>query len=366
MVKKTTKNISKLAREAAKARTTVQQAPVTIGTSLSSVTPLTREFPGGMAIAGREFLGNVVMSSSSNFQLGALVPLHPAYYSGSMVGNICRTWEQYRFRSVTVHFVSRQPTSVTGQIALCVTREILEPCENGSNAAFLGRVMSRGMCSIGPLWRNHSVVVECDGNWRNIDAFVGSDYDDNVMCEMQAYVQASSADTAGYLLIDYEIEYRKPMYQPHSSSLPLTTGVGTSYTLVDSSSTPTANNAVQLNNASLSALPNGTIWRFILSIDQSTLATGTTAANAWNVGTTTSTNLTTISTTGSNITLSNGQALYIAVLGTALYAYASYEQALAGTSSGQLFYRTTGSTAGSFVGIAYQLRLGNAIVMFAQ
>ncbi len=306
------------------------------------------------------------MANSTNFQLAQLIPLHPAYFTGSMIGNMCRTWEQYRLRSCIVHFVSRQPTSTTGQVVLCVTREILEPCENGSNTAFLGRVMSRGMCSIGPLWRNHSVVIECDQQWRNVDAFVGSDYDDNVMCELQAYTQASSADTAGYLLIDYELEYRKPMYQPHSSSLPISTGVGVSYTLADSSSTPTANNAVQLTNTSITALSNGSVFRFVISVDQSTLATGTTAANAWNVGTGVNTNLSTVTTTGTNITISNGQAIYLLVVGSSIYAYASYEQALVGTSSGQLYYRTTGSSAASIVGIGYLLRLGNSVVMFAQ
>ncbi len=328
--------------------------------------PLVSNRTNGTHIIGREFLGNCYEYNGSNFQLGALVPIHPAYYTGSVQANMCRTFEQYRYRHVVIHFVTRQPTTVTGQIALCVTREVLEPCENGSNAAFLARVMSRGMCTIGPTWRNHSIAVDCDSSWRNVDAFVGPDYDDNVLAEFQAYTLAGVTDVAGYIIMDYEIEFRKTMYQPHSSSLPLTTGTGTQYTLVDSSSTPTANNSVQLTNSTLTALPNGTIYRFVISVDQSTLATGTTAANAWYVGTSTFTNTTTLANSLSTLTISNGQAIYLVVVGSSLYAYATYEQACAGDSSGTLFYRTTGSSSASLVGIGYQLRFGNAIVMFAQ
>ncbi len=344
----------------------VRAAPLSIGTSLTAVPPIVSTRNNGTSIIGREFLGNCYEYNSSNFQLGALVPIHPAYYIGSVQANMCRTFEQYRYRQVMIHFITRQPTTVTGQTALCVTREVLEPCENGSNAAFLARVMSRGNCTIGPTWRNHSIVVECDDTWRNVDAFVGSDYDDNVLAEFQAYTLSGISDVAGYIVMDYEVEFRKTMYQPHSSSLPLTTGTGTLYTCTDTSATPTANNSVQLANTTLTGQPNGTIFRFVLSIDQSTVSTGTTAANAWYVGTSTFTNTTTVANALSNFTLSNGQAIYLVVVGTSLYAYASYEQACSGDASGTLFYRTTGGTSGSFVGIAYQLRFGNAIVMFAQ
>jgi hypothetical protein len=212
-------------------------------------------------------MGSVYDANNSNWQMAALCPLHPAFFPGSTISNVARGFTKYRWRSLTVHFVTRQPTSVTGEIALAYSANCLLPAEDGSSSSFLPRVMTRGNAVLGPLWTSHSIRIPCDGKFRLIDAFSSVDFNENVMGEVQVYTLSSVADTAGYLLFDYDIDYSEVMYQPHSTSIPIASGSGTAYTLTDSSAAPTASNAVQVTQSSLTAYPNGSVFRAILDWD---------------------------------------------------------------------------------------------------
>jgi hypothetical protein len=341
-------------------------APVSIGTSIKSSIPRQTHTRSGCRITGREFMGSVYESNSSNWQMSALCPLHPAYFPGSTISNVARGFTKYRWRSLTVHFVTRQPTSVTGEIALAYSANCLMPAEDGSSSTFLPRVMTRGNAVLGPLWTSHSIRIPCDNKSRLVDAFSSVDFNENVLGELQVYTLSGVSDTAGYLLFDYDLDYSEIMYQPHSTYIPITTGGGASYTLTDSSATPTASNSVQLTNAAITGAPNGTVFRAILDWDQSTASTGTTAANAWEVNTAYASSLTAISSVASNFTLRDGQQVYLGIVGTSLYAYGSLDSALSGDATGQLFYRTTGSSAGSYVVIAYLVRFGPGILQQTQ
>jgi len=216
------------------------------------------------------------------------------------------------------------------------------------------------MAIMGPLWNNHAIEIDCDKDFRLIDPFNTTDVAKHIFGEVQAYTLSSATDTAGYLLIDYELEFKTTMFTPHSLTLPLTSGPGASYTLVDSSTTPTLNNAVQLtNNTIYTTYGTGTIWKAYINADESTPATGTTLANAWNtcVAFGSSTTATTLQTV--TFPIVDGQAIYlVSSQSSNLYAYVSLEAAINGDASGQLYYRTTGSTAASWNVNAYFVRLG--------
>lgn len=345
---------------------TITTAPVSIGTSIQASKPHVLNTPEGSRVIGREFLCSVFESNNSNWQLSAAAPINPAYYVGSTMGQFARAFQFYRFAAIDIHFVTRQPTSVTGEIALVYSSIITEPAENGSSAAFLPRVMTRGDAVIGPLWTNHSITVPCDDKWRLIDCFTSTEINLNIMGEVQAYTLSSVSDTAGYLLIDYVLDFKTTMFTPHSTLIPVSTGPGASYTLTDTSTTPTALNAVQLTNASIVTLANGSIFRFIMDADQSTPATGTTLGNAWEVVTTFNSNTTTTANSITTLAVTDGMLVYGVVVGSSIYCYTSYESAIAGDSSGQLFYRTTGSTAAVWMTNGYLVRLGVGVLNITQ
>jgi hypothetical protein len=311
---------------------------------------------GVTRLAGREFMGSVIEANSTNWQMSSLCPLHPAYFPGSTLSNVARGFTKYRWRSLTVHFVTRLPTSVTGEIILAYSANCLMPAEDGSSAGFLPRVMTRGNAILGPLWTSHSIRIPCDSKTRLVDAFSSVNFNENVMGEVQAYTLSSASDTAGYLIFDYDVEYMDVMYQPHSTIIPIVGGAGTAYTLTTSSTTPTASNAVQFSCAALATYTIGTVFRMIVDLDQSTLSTGTTAANALSSNVAYASNTTTMTSTTIQCPLVDGFQMYIVCLSNASLAYVTYEAAISGDTSGQLFYRTTGSTAAVIQAIGYYVR----------
>lgn len=332
----------------------VATPPVSIGTTVTASKPVTKTIPNGVLVRGREFLCSVFESSNDNFQLSAVAPLHPAYYVASTMGQMARTYQRYRFRKLAIHFITRQPTTAAGQIALVYSAQINEPAEDGASGNFLPRVMTRGRASLGPIWQNHLLEVDCDATYRLIDPFSQADIPSHIFGEVQAYTLSDITDTAGYLLIDYELEFNTTMFAPHSTLIPLPSGPGVQFSLVDSSATPTAGDAVKLNlSGSLSSSTNGTIWRALINADESTLATGTTLVNAWQSTITYGLTVSTYGTTSQTLTIVDGMQVYIVVVGTIGYVYLTLEAAIAGDSTGQAFYRTTGSSAANWLMNSY-------------
>ncbi len=333
--------------------------PVSIGTTIQSSKPSTRQTAQGVVVAHREFMTSVYETSNTNWQLSALAPMNPSYYPGSVMGNFCRSYAKYRFRRAIVHFVTRQPTSVTGEIALVFASQALLPCENGASASFLARVMSRGNAVLGPLWTSHSMEIPCDNVWRNVNAAAISSYVDNVMGEIQAYTLSGVSDTAGYLIMDYELEFAESLFTPQSGQIPVVTGPGASYSLIDSSTTPTANNAVSLTCSNLTGGSSpGSIFTLVINADESTVATGTTLSNAWSVSTEYATSTSATSADVRNITIIDGLRVFaVNVGGGVIRLYTSLESAITGEGSGQLFYGTTGSSAATWLSNGYLVRL---------
>jgi hypothetical protein len=339
------------------------EAPVSIGTTVSLARPKQSNRGRKTVLAGKEFLGVInENNNSTDWQLSAMMPIHPAYYPAGGMGNMCRSFSKYRFTKMTAMFVTRQPTSVTGEIIICFADKADSPAENGASAAFLARVSSKQHVIMGPLWQNHSLAIACDLKWRPVDAFASIDLFRDLMGEIQVYTLSAVTDIAGYLILDYEIEFDEVQYIQHSGTLPWAQGPGTAYTLVDSSTTPTHNVSVQTTNVALSGLSNGSVIKCVLDVDTSTLATGTNASNAWLVAESINATTTTQTTFTNAITLIDGLTFYAVVIGASLYLYNSLESAVAGDASGQFYYGVTGSTAGSYNVIAYPVRYGVAVI----
>jgi hypothetical protein len=344
----------------------VSNPPVSIGTTIRASKPTTIATRNGIVVRGREFLCQVFETSNANFQLSASAPLHPAFYVASTMGQLSRAYQKYRFRRLAIHFVTRQPTSVSGEIALVYASQITEPAENGASGNFLPRVMTRGDAILGPLWQNHSIEIPCDDRYRLIDPFVSPDIATHIFGEVQCYTQSGVTDAAGYLLIDYELELNTTMFAPHSTQLPISSGPGAQYTLVDSSTTPTALNSVQLTNSTNTEFSIGTVFKAYINADESTVATGTTLANSWQTTVQFATSTTVDSSLQSTFAITDGQIVYLVVVGSSIYVYNSLGSALTGAGTGQLYYRTTGSTAGSYPVNAYLVQFGTSQSMTTQ
>ncbi len=336
---------SRLARAFAPVK--IAAAPVSIGNTLTASKAETIGTPTGVRIMCREFLTTVKNPlSGSSYQISALAPLHPMYYKGTVMANTARGYAQYRFNKVTVHFVTRQTTSQAGEIVLAYSENVLEPCEDGNSSAFLPRVMTKGTAVLGPVWQNHSMTIQMDSQFRKVDAFGAADFNDNIAGEVQAYSQALTTDDLGYLIIDYDLEFKTTLFTPHSTSLPLP-GAGV-YANGNVNSTTTIGGGVLLTTTvGYPSTTTGVIYRLALDSDNS-LFGNKTAATAFAVATEYA-NISGVETTyNQNLSLTDGSVLYGVFVNGILILYTSIEAALAGSGSGQVLYRATDAVAATF------------------
>lgn len=333
----------------------VSNAPVSIGTSITASKPVTRTTNNGVVITGREFFGSVLQTADVNWQVASLNPVHPAYYPASIMGNTSRMYQYFRFRRAVVHFVTKEPTSNGAEIAVVYSPNMLEPVEDGSLAQFLPRVMTKGHAVLGPIWQNHSMEIPCDNKFRKVDAFnAGTNINDNVAGEVQVYILGTANRVAGYLLLDYELEFSETMITPHLSQIPMGFGNGGQYSLTLPATA--VNSGVIFNSGAVLGSNVGEIYRWIISADESTFGTGTTPVNAWAVRTYYAATSTTQTANLVNFPLTDGQQLFVLTLQNGYAVYTSLEGAISGNASQQLFVRTPSTGDGTFVGWFYKVR----------
>lgn len=338
----------------------VKQAPVALGNIVKSSRAQVRTTKQGIVVAGRDVVATVNQTSSTAWQLGALLPLHPAYYNGTALSNHCRAYSKYRWRGITFSFITKQPTSTTGQVVLSHRVNALEPAEDGAAGAFISRVMSRENSSMGPIWSNLSVDVVPDYKEGLIDAFV-SDWADNVFGDMEVYVQSNSAEDAGYIMMDYEIEFYDTIVQPHLTSIPLpVSAVGQTTLTVAALTTPAAGWGLTITAPSLSAtnpIGNGAarIFKVVFDLDLSTI--GANAAFALTNPRVTP-GATTVEYTSASIAivLKDGYTAYAVTRGgNQLTLYSTYDHAQANSLGGLWVNAATATTTATTLYCRYYL-----------
>lgn len=342
-------------------------APVSVGTLFKNKAATVTRSTSQATIVGTDFLATVEGQGVATFGLGKAAMLSPAYFASTVLGNLARSFESYRFNRLRIHYIPKVATSVTGQIILCSQKSVSEPGLQPEAGTFLNRAMSQGNAVFSSLWSPCAIDINCPKEWKLVDPTTTSDPDDAIWEELQVYTQISAAAQVGYLLAEYDISFKEPIYQPHSTSIPIATGPGVRITLADGASTA-ADDWITTEAAGtlgLAGLNNGTVFRGVFDLQGSAVATGATFANALYVNTSYRTNTTTLGVSLTNLPMIGGLTLYFVVVGSSLYAYTSLEAALAGAGSGQVFARTTVTVAGSYnfdMAIVHQGISNNATV----
>jgi hypothetical protein len=338
--------------------TTTVLAPAAIGTSINRFNNRIVSRGVDKMLIGRDFVCEVPAFGSARFSQSCTIPTNPSYFVNGEVGNLCRAFEKFRYHRLSYRFIPRVPTTTTGEILLCSTKEVINPGLDTAAASFLGRAMAQGNSTLGALWLQHEIPIDCDGQWRMTNPLLNTDIDDNIMEEIQVYTQTASSLTVGYIIADYTISFKEPIFQPHATTIPIPNGHSTQLPLVDAAAINAVNDAVVLTNATLTALANGSVFKLSLNLTGTTLPTGATALTAVSNSLSRRTTSVTTTTLSMALPLVDGTVLYGLVLGTNLYIYASIEAAVAGTGSGQLFYGAITSAVGSWLFNTYLVRIG--------
>lgn len=339
-------------------------APSSISSVFTSTPTRTRSMRDGIVVSGKEFISTVEGNGTSTFGLGKSALLSPAYFYGGVLGQLARSYTKYKWTKLIIHYIPKVSTATIGQIVLCSNENITFPGPVPESAAFLSKALVSGNGVMAPLWAPCRMQIPADGKARYIDAFTNVDINENIAVELLVYTQISVAAQVGYLWLEYECELLHNMLEPHSTSLPVSLGTGTRATLTTTSSTPTAAGIAAFTDGSsiASALPAGSVFRFVVDLQGSTMPTGTTAANWLSIN---------VLTSGSSTTVTNalvgGSVYYLMLFSTTnLALYTSLEAAVAGTAQGQVVYRTTGSTSGVVLGDVTLVRLGVGILEDSQ
>nr|WPR18269.1 MAG: coat protein [Chemarfal virus 11] len=328
-------------------------APVAMGTIIRQQPPKLTRHKDGASLHGTDFLEPVEALGVSDFGIGKSALLSPAYFVGTFLGNLARSFEKYRWKRLRIRYVPKVSTATGGQIVLTSSKSVSEPVLNPSSGTFLQRAMAQGNATMGPLWMENYIDIDCNGEWMLVDPGTTSDPDDAIAEELQVFTQTTVAGQVGYLYAEYEIEFTETIFTPHSTSIPIYTGPGLRCTLQDAVAVSAINDDVvwvdPSNTLGLSSVANGSIFRIVLDAIGSTAATGTTLTNYANVITSYRTAIATPTTSTTALSFVGGLTLYGVVVGTSIYPYTSLEAAVNGNGSGELFIRTATTAVGSYV-----------------
>jgi len=331
--------------------TQMSTVPATYGFSLKMETPRVIRNGKGTVIHGSDFATSVQSSIATNtYAPAASVLLNPAYFSSSMLGNVARTYEKFRFTRAVIQYIPQVPTTTTGQIVMCSTRSVKEPFINGAASSFLSRALSQSNAIATPIWKEASLSVNCGNEWSIVDGFIDTDLDDSIQEEVQVYSTSGTSQTTGILILHYTIEFKDPLYAYHSQSIPNPVGNGNFSSAIDNSAVNAIGDAIILSNAGFATAgtPYGTIFRLVFRPNSSLLPApiaswGDVAATVTDART----SQTTYGFASTPIALSPGTVLYGLQSISGVGLYASLEQAKSG-SSGYLVYANTTTALGSW------------------
>ena len=365
MVKQTQKPGKKISKpmpkrvQTLRAQARTVAAPVSFGTQISISAPRITRNNSGAAIVGTDFIGTVEGQGVSTFGLGKSALLSPAYFSSSYLGSLCRSYERYRWKKLVIHYIPKVATSTAGQVIMCSQHNCTNPALSGESGNFLQRAMSQNNAVFTPVWQRASIEIDCSRkDWCLVDPTTNVDIDDNIYEELQVYSQVAVAQQPGFLVAEYSCEFRDPIYQPHSATIPLSTGPGLRAVFQDE----LAANAIGMDWAltcttplTLSQIPNGTIYRAVFDLQGSAAGTGTTFNNMLNSSFVSRTTTAVSTTFETGMPLVGGVVLYLKVTGSVVKAYVSLEDAVSGGT--QLFFKTATTAQGTFNFDIQQVRL---------
>jgi hypothetical protein len=343
----------------------VAAAPVSIGNTLRSVgLSITRTDDGVIAV-GRDFVqmvgGSIATFTNWTFQGG--MALTPMALNASALRGYFQSHQQYRFRNVCAHYITSSPTSLSGDVIVMYHANHGGPKVNHTSNNFMAYALSTADAVLGPQWTNHSVQIKPKGNWLGTDVLNAEDVEHQADGEILIYTKNTTngvaADSPGYFLIDYEVEFKSLMTNSRISTIPSSvfkwfpTGLFISLVLgagdpirmdVANATTYTATTGIVPPNTA-----SGTIFQIVLDFQLATYA-GITAANLSTMFAINQARNAAGTVTGSMVyPVDTGTTLYGVYRGTTLFdLYPNYPAVFSGSS----LVATNALGAGNSVGAA--------------
>lgn len=261
----------------------INTAPVSVGNSVRGSKPRVTQTTNGARVLGRDFafaLSGTAATVNSWEIIGGM-PVTPAVLPSSILRNYCQMFQKFKVNRFCVHYITSSPTSQAGDVLFYYERDRYAPMCDYSNSSFLPYVLSDPSTVIGPQWTNHSVEITPTKDWKSTLYGNQTDINEDATGTFFMFSKTNAANSPGYLLIDYDIEFKELSINARAGSLPVARGQSSfvCFTIADATTTVGGPAKTIITSGksianTTSALPNGyargDIYKAVLQITAST------------------------------------------------------------------------------------------------
>ncbi len=318
---------------------TINTAPVSVGNSVRGSAPRVTQTTDGARVVGRDFAFSLAATTSAivNWELIGCMPITPAVLPSSILRNYCQMFNKFKVNRLTFHYITSSPTSQAGDVMFYYEKDRLAPMADYTNNSFLPYVLSDPHTVIGPQWTNHSITLTPTRDWKSTLYGNQSDLNEDAEGTIYFFSKTNSANSPGYLLIDYDLTFKELSVNPRAGSLPIARGQGTFVTFGSDTPSVVGNPATFLMNTGLTisglttALPQGAIPGDIYKVVFQT--TSSQIVNTWSGSVTpTPSNFLQYGGTDRAITFDDGYTCYASMYSISRFKlYPTIENAVAET-----------------------------------
>lgn len=347
VARKMAKRSGRQSRGAFGAVSTINTAPVSVGNSVRGSAPRVNQTTDGARVCGRDFAFALASTASTvtGWELIGGMPITPSCLPSSILRNYCQMFNKFKVNKFTAHYITSSPTSQAGDVLFYYEKDRLAPMPDYSNSSFLPYTLSDPHTVIGPQWTNHSATITPTRDWKTTLYGNQSDLNEDAEGTLFFFSKTNAANSPGYLLIDYDIQFKELSVNPRAGTLPIARAQS-SFMCFSSSASWTSGSAANWTATSgktvsnvTSTVPNGAISGDIYKIVLQT--TASTQVNAAWTGTPTPTVSNLLQYGGSNrtLTIDDGTTLYSQYSGGIFTFYPTIEAAV--TQTDALEWQTT-------------------------
>jgi hypothetical protein len=201
---------------------TITTAPVAIGNSVRGASKRIVKTSNGVRVSGRDFMfspsgtGTII-----TWSMCGGTPLTPAAFADSVISNYQRMYMKFKFHSIVVHYITSSPTSANGDVMFYYSKDRSSVFLNQTSSQLLPFVFTDQNTVLGPQWTNHSAKFNVSGGWKLTDYGMHDGVEEYADGEMFLLSKTSTADSPGYVIFDYDIEFAQESFQPRLLSFPI-------------------------------------------------------------------------------------------------------------------------------------------------
>jgi hypothetical protein len=327
----------------------IDTAPVAIGNSVRGSSAVVVQSKNGVTVRSRDFMFPAIGTGTvTTWTLCGGTPITPAVFSDSTLRQYMQQYQKYRWRSLTVHYITSSPTTANGDVLFYHQKNRESVFLNQTSTQLLPFVLNDDDTVIGPQWTNHSTALHIKGKWKSTDYGMTSELEQYADGDLFLLSKTSTTDSPGYVLFDYEVEFAEQQISPRLLALPLPRAqwsqlnLGESVTATSNTTVPqlTVRGTNISGNASTlpSGATNGDIYKIIFDVTNGIAPTGATNANMF---------VASEQAGYVSFTVQDGTTLYAAYNGSAFTLYENPEAAFT-SATVSIRYGYTGALVNNY------------------